>query len=192
MPGTDYWLTTERLGLRRFTSADFDWLVGLYSDADVMRFLGGVKNRTQADEVFQTRILRYYDLYPGLGVWMTVDRATETPIGFHLLNHIRGEQIVQVGFTLAKAAWGKGYGTEMAFAVLRYGFLDLGLPRISGMANVDNHASQKVLAKIGLVRNGERTFPHPDYASQGAMAWFDRDAPVWIAERTPGAVSGLG
>jgi len=145
MSAPDYWLTTDRLGLRRFTSADFDWLVGLYSDPDVMRYLGGVKNRTQADEVFQARILGYYDQHPGLGVWMTIERATGTPVGFHLLNHIRGEQIVQVGFTL--------------------------------------------LTKIGLIRNGERAFPHPDYASAGAMAWFERDAPAWIEEHVSGPLT---
>jgi ribosomal-protein-alanine N-acetyltransferase len=189
MSAPHYWLTTERLGLRRFTPDDFDWLVDLYSDAEVMRHLGGVKNRTQAGEVFQARIMGYYDQHPDLGVWMTVERSTGTPIGFHLLNHIRGEQMIQVGFTLAKAAWGKGYGTEMAFAVLRYGFVELRVPRISGMASLDNHASQRVLTKIGLIRNGERAFPHPDYASQGAMAWFERDAPAWIAERASGTLS---
>ena len=183
MSAPEYWLATERLGLRRFTPADFEWLVDLYSDADVMRYLGGVKSRTQADEVFQARIVGYYEEHPRLGVWMTVERRTGTPVGFHLLNHIRGEQIIQVGFTLAKAAWGRGYGTEMARAVLHYGFVELRLPRIVGMASVRNLASQRVLAKIGLIRNGERAFPHPDYASEGAMAWFERDAAAWIAER---------
>ena len=50
----------------------------------------------------------------------------------------------------------------MAAAVLRYGFVDLRLPRITGMASVRNHASQRVLLKIGLERRGERAFPHPD------------------------------
>jgi RimJ/RimL family protein N-acetyltransferase len=183
MADPDYWLTTERLALRRFTAADLDWLAALHSDPDVTRFLGGVKDRARTEELMKTRILRYYDEHPGLGVWMTVESATGTRLGFHLLNHIRGESIIQIGFGLAKSAWGKGFGTEMAAAVLRYGFLDLKLPRIAGMANVQNLASQRVLLKVGLVRKGERTFPHPDYASQGAMAWFERDATDWQAER---------
>jgi len=106
---------------------------------------------------------------------MTVERATGTRLGFHLLNHIRGESIIQIGFTLAKSAWGKGFGTEMASAVLRYGFVDLKLPRIAGTTSLQNHASQRVLLKIGLERRGERVFPHPDYASEGPMAWFECD-----------------
>jgi len=139
-------LTTERLSLRRFTPDDLDWLAALYGDPDVTRHLGGVKSRAQTQDFLDARILNYYDEHPGLGIWMTVDRGTGNPVGFHLLNHIRGEQIVQVGFTL--------------------------------------------LTKIGLIRNGERAFPHPDYASAGAMAWFERDAPAWIEEQVSGPLTG--
>ena len=176
-----HWLRTERLALRRFTPDDLDWLAALYSDADVTRYLGGVKDRRQAEALLNTRILEYYDEHPGLGIWMTVERATGARVGFHLLNHIRGESIVQVGYTLTKEAWGRGFATEMAAALLRYGFRDLGLPRIAGMASLQNLASQRVLTKIGLQRRGERAFPHPDYASEGPMAWFEREAADWLA-----------
>jgi len=182
MTGSSYWLTTERLALRRFTAADIDWLVDLYSDADVTRYLGGVKSRTQTQTFFETRILQYYDESPGLGIWMTVDRVTGERLGFHLLNHIGGESIIQVGFALAKSAWGAGFASEMATAVVRYGFVDLNLPRIAGIANLGNHASQNVLRKIGLERRGERAFAHPDYAAEGPLAWFERERDDWRAE----------
>ena len=181
MSRTDYWLSTNRLALRRFTSEDIDWLADLYSDPEVTRYLGGVKDRAKAEELLRIRILEYYEEHPGLGIWMTVERETGARLGFHLLNHIRGESIVQTGFSLVRSAWGKGYATEMAAAVLRYGFMDLQLPRIAGMANLENYASQRVLLKIGLERRGERAFPHPDYASQGPMAWFERGAVEWVA-----------
>lgn len=183
MSGAHYWLKTERLALRRFTPGDLDWLAELYSDPDVTRYLGGIKDRAKTEELLNTRILQYYDEHPGLGVWVTVERDTNARLGYHLLNHIRGESIIQIGFTLSKSAWGKGFGTEMASAVLRYGFIDLTIPRIAGMASLQNHASQRVLLKIGLERRGERAFPHPDYASEGAMAWFERAASDWRAER---------
>jgi [ribosomal protein S5]-alanine N-acetyltransferase len=183
MNDRSYWLTTHRLGLRRFTADDFEWLAQVYSDADVTRYLGGVKSPSEARAFLETRILRYYDEHPGFGIWMTVERATGVAVGFHLLNHIRGESIVQVGFTLARSAWGNGFATEMAGAVLRYGFLELGVPRIHGMASLQNRASQNVLLKIGLRRHGERAFSHPDYAAEGPMAWFERDAVDWCAER---------
>ena len=179
----DWWLTTERLALRRMSERDLDWLAGLYADADVTQYLGGLKTRDQVAEMMRTRVIEYYDTHPGLGVWMTIERATGEQVGFHLINNIQGETIIQVGYGLLKPAWGKGYATEMAAAVLRYGFQDLGLPHIAGIANLPNVASQRVLEKIGLERNGERAFSHPAYASSGPMAWFERDRDQWLAER---------
>jgi [ribosomal protein S5]-alanine N-acetyltransferase len=182
MGDSQFWLATERLALRRFTADDLDFLAELYGDPDVTRYLGGMKDHAATRDLLNTRILEYYDLHPGLGIWMTVERQTGRRLGFHLLNHIQGESIIQVGFTLAAHAWGRGYATEMGTAVLRYGFADLRLPRIVGMANRENVASQRVLHKIGLQRNGERSFPHPAYALAGPLAWFERDADAWLAE----------
>ena len=176
-------LETARLTLRRFMPGDEDWFATLFADPEVTQYLGGTRTRAQADEMFATRVLAYYDTHPGLGIWMTLERATSRPVGFHLLNHIQGEAIVQVGFGLEKFAWGKGYGTEMAREVLRYGFEDLNLPHIAAIANLENIASQHVLEKIGLVRRGERTFNHPAYASQGPLAWFEQDAAGWRARQ---------
>jgi RimJ/RimL family protein N-acetyltransferase len=89
--GVSYWMTTHRLGLRRFTAHDLDWLATMYNDGEVMRYLGGVKDRVKAQELLDSRILRYYDEHPGLSIWMTIERATEAPVGWHSLNHIRGE-----------------------------------------------------------------------------------------------------
>jgi RimJ/RimL family protein N-acetyltransferase len=182
-----FWLATSRLLLRRFTPGDAAWFAGLYADPEVTRYLGGTKTRAQADELFRSRVLEYYDACPGFGIWMTVDKATRTGVGFHLLNNVQGESFVQVGFTLARRAWGKGYGTEMAAAVLGYGFTVLQLPRIVGIANLPNLASQQVLTKIGLRRNGERAFAHPAYAAEGPMAWFECDRDEWLADRMPAA-----
>ena len=182
MTDVAYWFHTERCRLRRFTEDDREWLRALYADSDVTRYLGGVKTATQADQLFDTRILHYYDAHPGLGIWMTEDRATGTRLGFHLLNNIQGESIIQVGFSLVPAAWGRGIATEVAIALLRYGFVDLQLPTIAGMANLDNVASQNVLRKIGLERRGERAFPHPAYAAEGPLAWFEREEDAWLAE----------
>jgi RimJ/RimL family protein N-acetyltransferase len=183
------WLTTERLALRRFTSDDLDWLAALYADHEVARHIGGIRTREQTADMLRSRVIDYYDAHPGMGTWVTMERATGERVGFHLLNNIQGETIIQVGFALVRSAWGRGYGTEMAAAVLRHGFVTLGLERIAAIANLDNVASQHVLEKIGLHRRGERAFPHPAYAAQGPLAWFERERADWVAERGgPGAV----
>ena len=185
----EFWLQTERLALRRFGEQDYGWLVDLYADAEVMRYGGGVKSPEQVQAVMRERILDYYDAHPGFGVWQTIERASGTPIGFHVLNNIQGESIIQVGYFLLKPAWGRGYATEMARAIVRYGFIDLDLPHIGGMADRENLPSHRVLMKIGLRSNGERAFAHPAYAHAGPMAWFERGAAEWLAEFGPGAVA---
>jgi [ribosomal protein S5]-alanine N-acetyltransferase len=178
-----FWLETPRCGLRRFTADDRDWFRALYADPDVTRYLGGVKSSAQADHLLQTRILDYYEANPGLGIWMTVERATSVRLGFHLLNHIQGESIIQVGYSLARPVWGRGLATEVAVALLGHGFVTLGLPRIAGMTSLGNLASQRVLEKVGLERRGERAFLHPAYAAEGPMAWFEREREPWLASR---------
>src|SRR5262245_19778886 len=184
MVDTGVWLKTERLALRRFTPKDYDWLLEMYSDAEVMRYGGGVKTPEQVTVVLRDRILDYYETYPGLVVWQTVERATSTPVGFHVLNNIQGESIIQVGYFLLRPAWGRGFATEMAYALLRHGFVTLGLSSIAAIAERENVASHRVLTKIGLLRTGERAFAHPAYAHAGPMAWFERDATDWLAENS--------
>ena len=175
-------LVTDRLVLRRFTFADLDLLVRLGSDARVMEFLGGVKDRAATETMLRVRILEYYERYPGLGMWATTERATGQCVGFHVLNHIQGETDVQVGYALFADAWGRGYATEMTLGLLRYGFGTLQLPVIVAITSLANTSSQRVLLKAGLRRNGERLFAHPAYADQGPMAWFEADRAAWLAQ----------
>ena len=172
---------TPRLALRRFTLADLPWLQRLHADEQVMRYCGGTLDAAASETLVHERILDYYDSNPGLGVWATVLRATGARVGMHLLNHMHGESLIQVGYILAAEFWGRGYASEMAAAVLRHGFTTVGLPRIVAITDRDNHASQRVLLKSGLQHHGERSFAHPKYAA-GPFSWFYRDAADWLAE----------
>lgn len=174
-------LTTEHLRLRRFTPDDFELVYRLHSDPDVTRFLGGVKDRAGVEQLMAERILGYYERHPGLGTWATIERSTGACVGMHVLNYIRGETIVQVGYILFREFWGRGYATEMARALLRYGFVDRGIPRIAGITDLDHVVSQRVLVKIGLERRADRTFTDPSYEGHGPFAFFDRDAESWLA-----------
>jgi RimJ/RimL family protein N-acetyltransferase len=174
-------LTTDRLTLRRFTLGDLDLLDRLYSDPEVMRYVGGTKTRVQTETLLKTRVLEYYEQFPGLGMWATLERTTGACIGTHLLNHIQGETYIQVGYVLFSQYWGRGYATEMTIAILRYGFSELSLPAIFAITDRPNVSSQRVLLKAGLERKGERSFAHPAYAASGPLAWFEADAERWLA-----------
>lgn len=176
-------LTTARLRLRRYTAADLPALIALNADPDVMRWLGGPASADDSAAMLQTRILDYYDQHPGLGVWATIERASGAHVGFHLLNHVQGESLIQVGYRLHRRYWGLGYATEMSRALLHYGYTQRGLPLLMANTHIDNRASQHVLLKCGLHRCGERRFPHPAYASFGPLAYFERSAADWLAEQ---------
>lgn len=178
--GLDH-LQTARLTLRRFTLDDEALLCALNSDVNVMRHLGGPVSAENNRAMLEGRILRYYDEHPGLGVWATCLRDGGRCVGFHLLNHVQGDSLIQVGYRLFEADWGKGYATEMSIALLRYGFTTLRLPMLMANAALDNKASQHALLKSGLLRKGERAFAHPAYAPFGPMAYFERDANEWLA-----------
>ncbi|HEX4872601.1 MAG TPA: GNAT family N-acetyltransferase, partial [Nevskiaceae bacterium] len=165
---------TERLRLRRFRDEDLDWLVRLNADPAVMRFLGGPMAAEDTAQMLRERILAYYDAHPGLGVWVTESRADGTCLGFHLLNHIRGSEEIQVGYRLFPEAWGRGVAGEMARALLAYGFHTLSLDQICGITHPEHTVSQRVLQKIGLEDRDSR-----HYALYGEVRYFANERESW-------------
>jgi RimJ/RimL family protein N-acetyltransferase len=148
-------LTTERLALRRFRDGDAEPLYRLHADPRVMRYIGDGSIGTRASVVAAVkRSIRYYDTYPGLGVWPAEDRVSGEFIGWFCLKYVPETVEIEVGYRLAPSAWGRGYATEGARAVVRYGFDALGLDRIIGLTHPDNGASQRVLLKAGLADVG--------------------------------------
>jgi len=142
---------TERLALREFAGGDLPDLVRLDTDPRVMRYIGN--GRALAPEAVSEvlrRVRRYYDLYPDLGVWRAERRDTNAFVGWFCLKYVPRTVEVEVGYRLLPDAWGNGYATEGASALVRYGFEAVGLTRIVGLTHPDNAASQNVLRKAGL------------------------------------------
>jgi len=144
-------LDTERLSLREFRAADIEALYRLDSDRRVMRYIGDGSVGTRASVAGTVaRAMKYYRLFPGLGVWPAEVRATGAFIGWFCLKYVPKTVEVEVGYRLLPEAWGRGYATEGARALVRRGFAELGLYRIIGLTHPDNVASQRVLLKTGL------------------------------------------
>jgi RimJ/RimL family protein N-acetyltransferase len=164
-------LETERLVLRQFTETDFDHLAALNSDPAVMRFLTG--GRPIPAEVTRNETLpRYLAYYAGatqFGYWAAIEKATGDflgwfclrPVDLHALNRPglaapdsspRMENAIELelGYRLRRSAWGKGYATEGARALIRKGFVELGAERVVAVAMVIHTASRRVMEKAGL------------------------------------------
>jgi ribosomal-protein-alanine N-acetyltransferase len=92
----------------------------------------------------------------GFGLLAITDRETGRLVGETGLHVLEDGPDVEVGYTLARAAWGRGYATEAATAVLRWGFAGLRLHRVVAVADPANHASLHVLDKLGMARRGMR------------------------------------
>ena len=150
-PDVQPWLETLRLALREFVPEDLDDLVRLDSDPRVMRYIGDGRTSTREQVIgVMQRVARVYAIYPGLGTWRAARRDSGAFIGWFTLKYVPKTVEIEVGYRLLPEAWGQGYATEGATALVRYGFDDLCLDRIIGITHKDNIASQRVLRNAGL------------------------------------------
>jgi RimJ/RimL family protein N-acetyltransferase len=144
-------LETARLRLRAFTVSDVDNVLQVTGDVETMRYIGdGATEDHEGAAERLGRFLRYPKIYPGLGWWAAEEKSTKKFIGWFALRYVPGTVEVEIGYLLVKAAWGKGFATEGARALLAYGFDSVGMNRIVAIAQVPNRASQHVMKKIGL------------------------------------------
>lgn len=149
------WLETLRLALREFTPEDFADLHRLDSDPRVMKYVNRGRPATREETAAAIRrIVRYPRLYPDLGIWYATRRDTGAFIGWFSLKYAGKSPDVEIGYRLLHDAWGHGYATEGATALLDFGFDELRLHRIIGVTDPGNEASQRVLRKIGMTDRG--------------------------------------
>ncbi|MGH3257730.1 MAG: GNAT family N-acetyltransferase [Streptosporangiaceae bacterium] len=178
-------LETERLVLRRFSADDADRLVGLDADPEVMRFVtGGVPtSRDEIEHEVLPAFLGYYERYEGYGFWAVIEKATGEFLGwFHFRprpDAAPGE--VELGYRLRKSAWGKGYATEGSRALIRKGFTELGVQRVTAEAMAVNTASRRVMEKAGLklVRTFHQPWPYPIEGHQFGDVEYALDQASW-------------
>jgi RimJ/RimL family protein N-acetyltransferase len=147
-------LETERLALRCFSEGDAGNLYDLDNDPEVMRFLnGGIPTPREVIEAdILPRFASYDECTPGFGFWAAIDRVSGAFLGWFSFRPL-GEADpleVQLGFRLRRVAWGQGYATEGARALIHLGFTELGVERVTATTYEENVASRRVLEKAGM------------------------------------------
>jgi RimJ/RimL family protein N-acetyltransferase len=141
-------LETERLVLRGLTAGDFDKLAEFMADPDVARYLTGEPlSRADAWRGLATA-LGHWQLR-GYGVWAVERKSDGAFMGRVGMINPEGWPGLEVGWTLGRPYWGKGYATEAARAALDYAFLTQPVDRIISCIDPDNAASQSVAKRIG-------------------------------------------
>ncbi len=146
-------LETERLILRPQVESDAIELIAMSMDPDVMRYIGYGAMTLQASEELAQETL---EMEGALGRWIVVEKDTGLLLGWVVLTHLDGSQDIEIGYGFKAIAWGRGFATEAAMRLVRYGFEDLGLPEIVAVSRPENAASHRVLEKAGLRRRGLR------------------------------------
>ncbi len=194
-------LRTERLLLRGWVAADRGPFAALNADPEVMEHFPAVLSRGESNALVAR--IRQHFVKHGYGLWAV--EADGEFLGFTglawtdvLRSEPEGAPALEVGWRLARSAWGHGYATEAAAAALAYGLTVA--RRVVSVTATTNSRSQAVMERIGLRRVREFDHPRPDlpehlrrhvlYAGDGR---FTRDssthAPTTIRRPTPPATA---
>lgn len=155
-------LRTDRLVLRRWKDSDLEPWAAMNADPEVREHLGDLLTREQSD----ASVARFQAEFDerGYGWWAVEVLATGEFIGFAGLDQVDDGMPftgVEIGWRLARSAWGQGYATEAAVAVLDFGLGALGLPEVLAVTTATNLRSQAVMRRIGMTRDAADDFDDP-------------------------------
>lgn len=171
-------IETERLRLRPFTVDDADSLFGLFSLPEVARWSGNGVPMTDVAEA-RARIERIPERvgeHPAAGIFAVERRDPGTFVGMVVLVPLPPSKGVdrndhEVGWHLHPDAWGRGFATEAASALLDRGFA-AGIDALYAVTDLDNVRSQAVCGRLGMTDLGVRA----DWYDERLRA-FRKDAP---------------
>jgi RimJ/RimL family protein N-acetyltransferase len=178
-------IETERLILRPWRETDLEPFVRIVCDPEVGEWLGSVRTREQAMGDF-ARMRAFWDEH-GYGQFAVERKADAAVVGRagcrrqppEWKHPMVGE--VEIGWLLAREAWGNGFATEAAVAILPWGFETLATRTIYSWTAATNHRSEAVMRRIGMTRAAEHDFEHPALAEGDPL----RPHVVYVATTTP-------
>lgn len=172
-------LLTERLRLRQWQRGDEVVMARINSDPEVMRYI--TRPRGPASSTAFYEVVTAHWAAHGFGFWAVESREPDTAgalLGFIGLGHPTFIPAlaarVEVGWRLARHAWGRGLASEGATAVRDHALGPLGLAELISIIDPGNARSQRVAAKLGMAVS-ERVV-HPVSGSE---------VEVWSLTRTP-------
>lgn len=139
--------------LRPFSIDDAPAIHAVYSDPEVMRWVGrGAVTTLEATRTMLRQYMAHQDAH-GYAFWAVVDRASGQVIGDGgLALTVTGE--VEMGYTLGRPWWGQGRGTQVAGLWVATAFGALEVPRLRALVEAPNRASRHVLEKLGFRQDG--------------------------------------
>lgn len=146
-------IISERLLFRQYNDDDFNFLMSLLSDSEVVRFIGNGKTRDEnKGKEFLEWIYSTYEVGEIMGLRLLVRKEDNALIGHAGIvpQTIDGMRELEIGYWISRKYWGKGYATEAAEALLDYGNNQLDTQKFISLIQPDNISSQNVARKIGM------------------------------------------
>ena len=144
-------LETERLNLRELAFDDAPFILTLLNDPSFLRYINdkNVRNLEDARQYMLNGPMNSY-ARNGFGLYLVELRESKTPIG--LCGLLKREELpdADIGFAFLPEFWGKGFAFEAAVAVMKDARERLKLTRLLAIVMPDNHASIKLLEKLGM------------------------------------------
>lgn len=166
-------LQTQRLLLRPWRQSDLAPFSEINADPKVMEFYTHPLSLKESAALAE-KIQKEYE-ERGYGFWAVEIPGVAEFIGYIGLNYWNKEHklapFIDIGWRLSSRFWGKGYATEGAREVLRYGFETLKLEEIFSLAQVDNARSRRVMEKLGMKTDPEDNFEHPTLPRGHYLSW---------------------
>lgn len=156
---------SDRLVLRAFTATDIDHLLALDNEPEVMRFINGGRptSRESIETTTLPRLLHDYPCWKTSGYWAAQEKPTGTFLGWFEFRPAEEHSpaVVELGYRLDQAAWGRGYATEGSWALFHKGFAELGGERVTANTMAVSTRSRRLMEKSGLsfVRNFTGDWP---------------------------------
>lgn len=142
--------STDRLTAERLREDHLADLVALHLDAEVSRYLGGVRSAEVTAKYLAVN-MAHWDQH-GFGLWAlrTKDSAFAGRAGIrHIL--LDGVDEIEIAYTFKREFWGQGLASEVATALTDIGLSRLKLPSLVGLVFVKHGASRRVLEKSHYV-----------------------------------------
>lgn len=153
-------LTTKRLIIRDFSTQDLEPLSSILGNEEVMRFsVAGPLSLEQTRDYLQHRIMGHYAKH-GFGLWALMDKEEKRLVSLAglMMQEVDGEELVELGYRLDPAYWGKGLAIEAGASIAEYGFNELGIEKIISIIDPENKRSLNVAARIGMHYWKDATF----------------------------------
>ncbi len=165
-------LRTGRLLLRRWRPGDLEPFAAMNADPEVMELFPAPLDRASSDALVE-RIEAGFAEH-GFGLWAVEAAPNNGFIGFTGLSVPGFEAAftpaVEIGWRLARRAWGQGYATEAARAALHAAFGPLGLAEVVSFTSVANLRSQAVMRRLDMTHDPTEDFDHPSLPPDHRLA----------------------